>query len=152
MTQLRQARREDHGLGLSHLQYGSLETLLSCFLIARQRHSPDALSERSARKCPPPRMTWNVTGCCRARGSAVVRVLHVQDRQGDKIHGHGLGREEQGQLDYFFSQLPSKRRLVEVASVGDLLESCPQLDSRVDQAARGPLVFSPPGFPREIPW
>ena len=37
----------------------------------------------------------------------------------------------QGQMDGFFSQLPYKCHLEEVASVGDWLKICPQLDSRV---------------------
>ena len=37
----------------------------------------------------------------------------------------------QGQMDGFFSQLPYKCHLEEVASVGDCLNICPQLDSRV---------------------
>ena len=38
----------------------------------------------------------------------------------------------QGQMNGFFSQLPFKSYLQEVASVGDQMKICPQLDSRVD--------------------
>ena len=37
----------------------------------------------------------------------------------------------QGQMDGFFSRPPYKCHFEEVASVGDLLSICPQLDSRV---------------------
>jgi len=37
----------------------------------------------------------------------------------------------QGQIDGFFSQLPFKCYLPEVASVGDWLEICPKVASRV---------------------
>ena len=37
----------------------------------------------------------------------------------------------QGQMDGFFSRLPYKCHLEEVASVGDWLKICPQLDSKV---------------------
>ena len=38
----------------------------------------------------------------------------------------------QGQMDGFFCQLPYACHFEEVASVGDCLEICPQLDSRVE--------------------
>ena len=38
----------------------------------------------------------------------------------------------QGQMDGFFRQLPFRCHLEEVASAGDRLEICPQLDSRVE--------------------
>ena len=38
----------------------------------------------------------------------------------------------QGRMDGFFRQLPYKCYLEDVASVGDRLEFCPELDSRVD--------------------
>ena len=47
-----------------------------------------------------------------------------------------------GQMDGFFSQFPYKCHLEEVASVGDLLKICPQLDSRVATCAPLPSSFS----------
>ena len=49
-------------------------------------------------------------------------------------------------MDGFFSQLPCKCLLEEVASVGDCLNDCPQLDSRVGACKLGEkdLVFALP--------
>jgi len=37
----------------------------------------------------------------------------------------------QGQMDRFFGQLPHKCHFEDVASVGDWLQICPEIDSRV---------------------
>ena len=49
----------------------------------------------------------------------------------------------QGQMDGFFSQLPYKCYLEEVASVGNGLKICPQLDSRVDPWCVQTLIIKP---------
>ena len=61
-----------------------------------------------------------------------VTVLYVPYSldSGERIYASAL-EATQGQMDGFFSQLQYKCHLEEVASVGDRLKICPQLDSRV---------------------
>ena len=49
---------------------------------------------------------------------------------------YAIAETTQGQMDGFFSQLQYKYHLEGVASVGDRLEICPQLDSRVVSGSR----------------
>ena len=51
--------------------------------------------------------------------------------RGLRVNGEAALEATQGQIDGFFSHLPYKCHLEEVASVGDRLKICPQLDSRV---------------------
>ena len=48
----------------------------------------------------------------------------------------------QGQIDGFFSQLPYKCHLFEVASVGYRLKICPQLNSTGITASKDPEVYA----------
>ena len=68
-----------------------------------------------------------------------VDVIGVEGGQAGRTswtrQGQAALEATQGQMDGFFSQLSYKCHLEEVASVGDLLKICPQLESRVGYLA-----------------
>ena len=66
-----------------------------------------------------------------------MRARTTAGRQpGRRIGGNSTLKKTQGQIDGFFSQLPFKCYLPEVASVGDRLKICPRVASRVVSGAK----------------
>ena len=58
------------------------------------------------------------------------------------VYVTALEATQGGQMDGFFSRLPFRCHLEEVASVGDRLKICPQLDSRVERCVRLPPALA----------